>query len=407
MTPKQKTNEQIKALGEQYLMPIFGRVPVCMVKGKGSYLWDADGKKYLDLLAGIAVNALGHGHPDVEQAVTKSAKELLHCSNYFWIEPQVELAQWIIDHCSMDQIFFSNSGAEANEGAIKLARKASFDRYGADRYEIITMKQSFHGRTLATLTATGQENMHTSFQPLMPGFHYAPLNDFAALEAIVSDKTCAVMMELIQGEGGVIEADKDYVRKVAELCKERNILLILDEVQTGIGRTGSFFAYEQYEIEPDIVTLAKALGNGVPIGAVLAKKETAAHFAPGDHGTTFGGNPLATEAALATLKIILEDGFLETVQEKSKYMVQKLEQLKTAHNCIVSVRGKGLLLGLELSCESKSVFTDCLEKGLIISATAGNVLRFVPPLNVSTDEIEEGMRILDQVLTTYDKETAQ
>ena len=206
-----------------------------------------------------------------------------------YAKTQVELAQWIIDHCSMDQIFFSNSGAEANEGAIKLARKASFDRYGADRYEIITMKQSFHGRTLATLTATGQENMHTSFQPLMPGFHYAPLNDFAALEAIVSDKTCAVMMELIQGEGGVIEADKDYVRKVAELCKERNILLILDEVQTGIGRTGSFFAYEQYEIEPDIVTLAKALGNGVPIGAVLAKKETAAHFAPGDHGRNGGG----------------------------------------------------------------------------------------------------------------------
>lgn len=391
-------NQTIIEAGQQYVMNTYGRLPIALVKGQGARVWDADGKEYLDFVAGIAVNCLGHNHPALTTAITEQAAQLLHVSNLYWIEPQVKLARLLVENSCFAKVFFANSGAEANEGAIKLARKYAQEHFGEDKYEIITMNKSFHGRTLATLAATGQDKFHRDFKPLPAGFKYVPFNDLPALEAAVGPHTCAVMMEPIQGEGGVYPADPDYLFKVRQFCDDRNLLLIFDEVQTGIGRSGELFAYQVYGVEPDIMTLAKGLGGGVPIGAFLAKGEVAAALKPGDHGSTFGGNPLATAAATAVLETILADGFLAGVKEVAGYFTAKLEELAAKHPVVKEVRGKGLLLGMELEVAAGDVVNDCREKGLLINCVAEKVLRFLPPLIITKADVDEAVAILDQAL---------
>lgn len=388
-------NEQLIAEGEKYLMHTYGRLPMVVTKGKGSVIWDADGKEYLDFVSGIAVNGLGHCHPAVVEAIEQQSEMLIHCSNLYWIEPQIQLAKLLVEHSALDKVFFCNSGAEANEGAIKLARKYAAEQGHPERTEIITMKQSFHGRTLATLKATGQEKFHQYFHPLPEGFSYVPFNDFAALKEAVSERTCAIMLETVQGEGGVIAADPTYLKQVRALCDERDILLILDEVQCGMGRTGTLFAYEQYGITPDIMTLAKSLGGGVPIGAFLATDKVAAAFHPGDHGSTFGGNPLVTAAGVATMKAMLEGNVLTHCREISAYLWSKLEELKDKYEDILEVRGKGLLVGLALSHEGGDIVSFAKEQGLLINCTAGTVIRLLPPLTVTKEEVDKAIAILD------------
>lgn len=350
-------------------------------------------------MAGVAVNSVGHCHPQVVRAVSEQAATLMHCSNLYWIAPQVELAKILVENSQLDKVFFCNSGAEANEGAIKLARKAAKEIHKSEnKYEIITMLNSFHGRTLATLTATGQDKVKTGFAPLPEGFKYVPYNDINALKEAISDVTCAVMMEPVQGEGGVIAADDEYLKQVRELCNEKGILLIFDEVQVGIGRTGKLFAYEHSGVVPDIMTLAKALGGGAPIGAVMAKDEIAEHFEPGTHATTFGGNPLVTSAGVAAMTVMLEEDLPGNAAEMGKYMEEKFHELKAEYDFIKETRGKGLLLGLNMAVEGADIVKSCLEKGLLINCTAGTVLRFVPPLNVTKNDIDECIAILKEAL---------
>ncbi|MBG9983653.1 aspartate aminotransferase family protein [Aerococcaceae bacterium DSM 111022] len=391
--------EEIINLGEQYFMPVFQRAPISITHGEGVYLYDADGNKYLDFLSGIAVNGLGYNHPAVVEAIAEANRTVLHISNYFYSESSVKLAQHLVEHSVFGKVFFANSGAEANEGAIKLARKWGREVKGENAVDIITMQQSFHGRTMATLTATGQDNLHQAFGPLVPGFKYVSFNDLEALTSSIDENTAAIFLELIQGEGGVIVADQDYVDDVVKLAKEQNVLIIVDEVQTGNARTGKLYAYEHYDFEPDILTTAKGMASGVPMGAVLAKEEVAEYFKPGDHGSTFGGNPLASLAALATQEIIAEPEFLNHVNEMADYLVEKLEALKEKYPVINSIRGKGLIQGLVLGGESKPVFQACMDKGLFVSATAGNVLRVLPPLIIEKEHIDEAVAILDDVFS--------
>ena len=393
-----KTNQQIVADGQKYVMNTYGRLPIAMVEGQGCHVYDADGKDYLDFVAGVAVNALGHCHPKVAAAIAEQAKTLIHCSNLYWNEPQVELAKMIVEHSDFDKVFFCNSGAEANEGAIKLARKYAKESANPERYEIITMLKSFHGRTLATLTATGQDKVKKGYAPLPTGFKYVPYNDIAALKEAITPATCAVMLEPVQGEGGVIAATDDYLQAVRALCDEKDLLLIFDEVQVGFGRTGKLFAYQHSGVVPDIMTMAKALGGGAPIGAFAAKDEVANHFQPGDHATTFGGNPLVTAAGVSSLQVMLEEHVAEHAAEMSAYFVDKLTALKEKYDFIVECRGKGLLLGLQLTIDGAPIVKSCLEKGLLINCTAGTVLRFVPPLIVTKAEIDQCVEILDAAL---------
>lgn len=397
------SNQSIKELGEQHVMNTYGRFSVAMVRGEGSKLYDGDGKEYIDFLAGIAVTLLGHANPVLTEAITEQAKTLLHCSNYYWIEPQNQLAELLCQNSCMDKVFFCNSGAEANEGAIKLARKYSAMKYGEGRHKILTMEQSFHGRTLATLTATGQEHFHKDFLPLIEGFDYIPMNNMAAFEEKADASVCAVIIEPIQGEGGVFPLDEQVAQEMAAYCKERDILLIADEVQTGLGRTGKLFGYQTLGVEPDIMTLAKALGGGVPIGATLAKDEVAKAFVPGDHASTFGGNPLASAAGLAVMQTITQDGFMEEVNETAAYFRSKLEELVEKHPFTEDVRGKGLMLALEVGQEAKPVLKACLEAGLLLTTAGKTALRFLPALNISKEEIDEGMQRLTDVLSQVDK----
>jgi acetylornithine/N-succinyldiaminopimelate aminotransferase len=394
------SNQEIRELGQKYLLNTYGRLPVAMVKGKGSYLYDADGGEYLDFVGGLAVNALGHCHPNVVQAIEEQAHKLLHCSNLYWIEPQTKLAQVLVENSCLDKVFFANSGSEANEGAFKLARKYAKLKHGGERYEIITMKQSFHGRTLAALAATGQDRFHQDFQPLPPGFTYVPFGDLEALQKAISHKTCAVMLEPIQGEGGVNVPTVAYMQEVQKLCQEKGLLLILDEVQAGMGRTGTLFAYEQFGIEPDILTLAKALGGGVAIGAFLAKDHVADAFKPGDHGSTFGGNPLATAVGLATVKTMLETGLLEQVKATGAYLQEKLNKLKSKYSCIKEVRGQGMIWGLELDRPGSDIVDKCVAEGLLINCTVNTVLRLLPPLTVTKEEVDKAVAIIDKALET-------
>jgi len=337
------------ARSDKVIMKTYGRYPIVPVRGEGCRLWDADGKEYLDFLAGVAVNNLGHCHPRVVKAIQEQAATLIHCSNYYQIPQQIELAELLCSHSFADRAFFCNSGAEANEAAIKLARKYSLDTFGPQRYEIITAADSFHGRTMATVSATGQEKVQRFFDPLLHGFTHVPFNDVAAMEAAITENTCAIMLEPIQGEGGVNIPDKAYLEQVRDLCDRRRLLLILDEVQTGIGRTGRLFAHEHFGITPDIMTLAKALAGGAPIGAMLAREEIAASFVPGTHGSTFGGNPLIAAAALATLRTILEEGILNRTEEIGEYLLGELETLGRKYSFVQNVRGIGLMIGMGLT----------------------------------------------------------
>jgi acetylornithine/N-succinyldiaminopimelate aminotransferase len=395
-------NIEWKERGDKVFIGTYTRYPAAMVKGSGCRLTDADGKEYLDFLSGIAVCALGHCHPAVTEAIRRQAGELVHVSNLYYTEPQIQLAELLTGNSFGEKIFLANSGAEANEAAIKLARIYS----GEGRYEVISLTGSFHGRTLATVAATGQEKFHKGFEPLPQGFLHAPFGNLAALAAAITDRTCAILCEPLQGEGGVRPLEIDYLQGIRRLCDQHRLLLIFDEIQTGLGRTGSLFAYQQLGITPDILTMAKALGNGLPIGAMLTTSNIAAAFAPGSHASTFGGNPVASAAALATLKIILGDGFLPEVQRKGEYFQGQLRRLAQRYPAILSsVRGMGLLIGAVLTKEGAAhgaaIVTKMFERGFLINFAGNVALRFVPPLIVATEEIDTMVAALGEVLDEF------
>ena len=396
-------SQTLMMLSEKYIANTYARYPILLVKGKGTRVWDLDGKEYLDFVSGLAVCNLGHCHPKVVKAIQNQAERLIHVSNFYYIEPQIQLASLLCKHSFADKVFFCNSGAEANEGALKLARKYAKEKIGKDRYEIITMERSFHGRTLATLTATAQEKFHKGYEPLMPGFKYVPFNDIGAVKNAIDSKTCGVMMEPIQGEGGVNCPSEGYLKALREICDEKGLLLIFDEVQVGMGRTGKLFAYEHDGVEPDLLTLAKSLAGGVPIGALLIKKGIADSFMPGDHASTFGGNPLATAAGVAALTTILEEGMLENCQKLGDYFLSKLEEIRRKFPFIKEVRGKGLILGMELKMEGGSIVKEMMQRGILINCTMGNVLRFLPPLIVTKEEIDRVVNTLGEVFSNCGK----
>ena len=389
--------EELKQDAARYLMQTYTRQPLSIVRGRGAMVYDLEGREYLDFVGGIAVNVLGHGHPDLVQAIQRQAAQLIHTSNLYYTEPQVQLAQMLVDHSFADKVFFCNSGAEANEAAIKLARRYSHAKYGTGRFEIITMKNSFHGRTFATLTATGQEKVQKGYEPLLQGFSHVTFNNFEELELAVTDKTAAILLEPIQGEGGIYVADHEYLRQVRELCSQKDVLLIFDEVQTGMGRTGTLFAYEQLGVQPDIMTLAKGLGGGVPIGACLATDDVATAFSPGSHASTFGGNPLACAAGLAVCRALLEGQVLDHARRMGEYFSKGLSDCKARHRVVRDVRGFGLLQGMELDMDGKTVVSECLDRGILINGTGEHVLRFVPPLIITQLEIDRLLDTLGQI----------
>lgn len=376
-------------------MNTYNRLPMAPVKGRGATLWDADGKKYIDFFSGLAVCNLGHSHPRILHAAAKQARRLLHVSNVFYIDHQAELAELLVKNSSADKVFFCNSGAEANEAAVKLARKYARKILKEDRYEVITMRQSFHGRTLAMITATGQEKFQKGFEPLMPGFRYADFGDAGSVEKAIGPKTIAVMVEPIQGEGGVRIAPKNWFKSLRDLCDQKGLLLIVDEVQVGMGRTGTLFAYEQFGMTPDIITLAKALGGGLPIGAMLARDAVAQAFEPGDHASTFGGNPFVTAVALESVRGIIER--LENARLRGAYLKGLLEKLQAEFQWIREVRGVGMILGMDVDREARPLVVKCLEAGLLINAAQPKTLRFLPPLTIGKKEIDEGIKILRKV----------
>ena len=387
-------------LAAKYFMNTVERVPVTLVKGEGCYVWDDKGKKYLDFVAGWAVNSLGHSHPVLAKAIARQARTLIQVSNQFYSVPQIQLAELLVKNSCLQKVFLCNSGAEANEGAIKLAR-----RYGArhlnSAYEVISVTGSFHGRTLAMVAASGQAKYQQPYLPLPTGFINMDFNDFNAIKSATGEKTCAVMLEPVQGEAGVKIPDKAYLKAVRDWCTEKGILMILDEVQTGIGRLGTLFGYKQFGIEPDVMTLAKGLGGGVPIGAIMAK-EKAAVFVPGEHGSTFGGNPLTCAAAYATLKYILDNDVVGHVKTVGKHLLDGLGKLKRKYAFVTDVRGLGLLSAIEFKEEiGKAVLMACLENGLLVNRVRPNALRFMPSLIVTREEIDEALGILDRVLANF------
>lgn len=382
-------------------MPTYSRLPICLVKGKGSRVWDLEGKEYLDFFPGWAVSGIGHCHPIVVNAIREQAGKMLHIANNFLNVKQAELARTISEASFPSRVFFCNSGAEANEGAIKFAKK-----YGSEtgRYEIITMKNSFHGRTLAAMRATGQDKFHQGFQPLMEKFLHAEFNDLESVKRLVTDKTIAIMLEPIQGEGGVCVANRDFLQGLRKLCDEKDMLLILDEVQTGIGRTGKMFAYQHYDLEPDLMTLAKTLGGGVPIGAfVVSRKIQKEVLTSGMHGSTFGGNPLVCAAALAVFKAIKKEKLLTNTIRMGKLLEQEFEKLKGKYPVIESARGMGLMQGLKLKEPSAPYADEARAQGLLINATQGDILRIMPPMTVTVKEIRLGMKTLDNVFSKLSK----
>lgn len=393
------TSESWIERGLKNVAHTYGRYPLVAVKGEGCWLTDIDGRKYLDFLAGVAVNNLGHCHPKIVKALQDQAAQLIHCSNFYHIPTQIELAEKICQNSFGDRVFFCNSGAEANEAAIKLARKYSSDCGHSKRYEIITAKASFHGRTLTTVSATGQGKMQSGFAPLMPGFKYVPFGEIDKLRRAVSPSTCALMLEPIQGEGGIHVPPAGYLEAVRELCDQQDLLLILDEVQTGIGRTGKLFAYQHDSIEPDVMTLAKGLAGGPPIGAMVTREKFAAALGPGTHGSTFGGNPLMAAAGLAALATIIEDGVIDNCVAMGHYLRSEMEKLKEKYKFITDVRGRGLMLAMELSIEGGKLVKTALDRGLLINCTAGKVLRFVPPLIVKQNEIDQMLEIIDGIFS--------
>ncbi len=389
-----KTQETI-ALFDKYVIGNYGRLPRVMVKGEGSYLYDADGNKILDMFPGWAVSGIGHCHPRVVEAVRKQVGELIHIDNTFYSEPQGKLAQLLSERAFGGKCFFCNSGAEANEGALKLARLYT----AKEKYKFITAEGSFHGRTFATVTATAQPKYHEGFLPLLPGFAYIPFNDVKALEAAFTDEVAAVMVEPIQGEGGINVATQEFLGAIRELCDAKGAVMILDEVQTGVGRTGKWFGYQHFDVEPDIITMAKALGGGVAIGAMMAKPEIAATLVPGKHASTFGGNCLACAAAVATIEAIEEDNLLQQAAEIGQYAQDKLRSLKDKHSIIDHVRGIGMMIGIQLTRPGAAIVAACLEKGLRINCTHDTVIRFMPPMTVTREQIDAAIDIFDSVLS--------
>lgn len=398
------SSAEIRALLDRCGMHTYRRAPLVLVRGEGCLVWDAEGRRYLDFVAGIAVNALGHAHPRLVEAICAQAARLMHCSNLYYNEPQARLAEELTRRSGLERAFFCNSGAEANEAALKLARRYAAQRWGPHRYQVVTALSSFHGRTYGALTATGQEKYHHGFEPLVPGFRYVPLNDLEALAAAVDERTCAVLLEPVQGEGGVRPCTVEYLQGAQELCRQRGALLILDEVQTGLGRTGRFWAYEHFGVRPDILTLAKALGGGFPIGAMLAREEVAAAFTPGSHASTFGGNPLACAAALAVLQVMDEEGLPSRAERLGRYLKEKLVELATRLPAVREVRGLGLLVGVELSVPAAPVVETCRERGLLINAIGERVLRLAPPLVVSEAEVDQAVEIIGESLAGLPEE---
>ena len=389
------TTQETVELFDKYVISNYKRLPRVIVKGEGCWLYDADGNKILDMFPGWAVSGIGHCHPKVVDAIRNQAAELLHIDNTFYSEPQGKLAQLLSERAFGGKCFFCNSGAEANEAALKLARLHT----AQEKYKFITFEGSFHGRTFATVTATAQPKYHKGFLPLLPGFIYAPFNDVAALESAFSDEVAAVMVEPIQGEGGINIAAAEFLRAIRCLCDENGAVMILDEVQTGIGRTGKWFAYQHFDVEPDIITMAKALGGGVAIGAMMAKEEIAASLTPGTHASTFGGNCLACAAGIAVIEAIEEYSLLQNAVELGQYAKDKLLELKQKHFIIDSIRGIGLMIGVQLTKPGKEIVDKCLEKGLRINCTNETVLRFMPPMIVTKDQIDQAVDILDAALT--------
>lgn len=388
---------EIQALNDKHIINTYGARKLALTRGEGAILWDADGREYLDFFAGIAVCNLGHCHPAVTQAICDQAKKLVHVSNLYYIEPQVKLAALLCAHSFADRWFFCNGGAEANEAAIKLARRYWVQK-GTPKPEIVTAHHSFHGRTLATITATGQPKYHQGFEPMVPGFHYVAFNDIAALEAAITPAVGAVLLEPIQGEGGVRMPGDGYWPAVRKLCNQKGILLILDEVQTGLGRTGTLFAHEAYGITPDIMTLAKGLANGVPIGAMGCTEEVSQGFSVGSHACTFGGNPLSSAAAIATLEALVQPGFIESAARVGADFLARLRAIAKKHESIVEVRGKGLIIGVEFKEPVAPLIGKMLDAGIICGPAGPNVLRFLPPLLVTTDQVERVVSLLTACL---------
>jgi acetylornithine/N-succinyldiaminopimelate aminotransferase len=393
------TTKETIELFEKYVIANYGRLPRVIVKGQGCYMYDADSNEILDMFPGWAVSGLGHCHPKVVQAIQQQAAELLHIDNTFYSEPQGKLARLLSERAFGGKCFFCNSGAEANEAAMKLARLHT----SQEKYKFITAEGSFHGRTFATVTATAQPKYHDGFLPLLPGFIYVPFNDIAALESAFTDEVAAVMVEPIQGEGGIKVATAEYLQAIRRLCDEKGAVMILDEVQTGVGRTGKWFGYQHFDVEPDIMTMAKALGGGVAIGAMMAKDEVAASLVPGKHASTFGGNCLACAAGIAVIEAIEEGNLLQNAAELGEYTKEKLSQLKQKHFSIDSVRGIGLMIGVQLNCPCTEIVNKCLEKGLRVNCTSETVVRFMPPMIVTKEQINKAIDILDSVMTELEK----
>lgn len=388
---------EIKELSDQHVINTYGDRNLALIRGEGAKAWDADGKEYLDFFAGIAVTNLGHCHPQVTEAICDQARKLVHVSNLYYIEPQVELAALLCQHSFADRWFFCNGGAEANEAAIKIARRY-WAQKGPPKPGIVTAERSFHGRTMLTVTATGQPKFHDGFGPMFPGIRYVPFNDIVALEAAITPETGAVLLEPIQGEGGVVIPDDAYLRQVRALCDARNVLLIFDEVQTGLGRTGVLFAHQHYGVTPDVMTLAKGLANGVPMGAMGCTEEVSSGFSVSSHACTFGGNPLSSAAALATLRVLLEPGFIENAAAVGAHCLDRLRALADKYDAIVEVRGKGLMIGVEMKGPVKGLIDKMADAGVICGSAGPNVLRFLPPLIVTIEDVDHVVSLLDAFL---------
>ncbi len=389
--------KEIIDMDKKYVMHTYGRQPLALVKGEGSVVWDVEGKSYIDCVAGIAVNNVGHANPRVAEAISNQSKKLIHISNLYYSEEQVTLAKLLYKVSPHEKSFFCNSGAEANEGAIKLARKHS------GKGEIIAMNNSFHGRTITTITATGQPKYQKGFGPLTPGFKHVDYNDIEAVENAIGPETAAVLVEPIQGEGGVILPSENYLKDLKELCLDKEVLLIFDEVQTGFGRTGEMFASQTFGVTPDISTLAKAVAGGFPMGVVMASNDVSNTFVPGDYAATFGGSPLACAAAKASINYIIDEDLLQKSKENGKYFMEKLEVIKDSHKIVKEVRGKGLMIGMEISKECGNLVDILREKGIIINCAAGNVLRFVPPLVISKTQIDTVITVLEESIANFNK----
>jgi len=390
--------DTIMQTADRVITATYKRFPIVLERGEGTAVWDTQGRRYTDFVSGIAVCNLGHAHPRIAETLARQAGKLVHVSNLYYTVPQTELAELLVAQCFADRVFFCNSGAEANEAAIKLARKYFKDKGQPERYRIVSMERSFHGRTMATLSATGQEKIRAGYDPVLQGFSFVPFNDIETLEAAVDDRTCAVMLEPIQGEGGIRCPAPDYLQQVRQLCDRHGILMILDEIQTGMSRTGTLFAHQHDGVTPDIMTLAKALANGMPIGAMLATEKVAEAFGPGAHASTFGGTPLVTAAALETLRIMLDEQIPQRAAETGVYFRQALEGLKQRCSRIVEVRGRGLLLGAQLDGPADDLVTSCMRKGFLVNCVQGDTLRFAPPLIVQKEEIDALIALLEEIL---------